>query len=140
MKHIKPPNLFAPTQGWNWCVFLNPNLTVSLISVQQNEEDFTHNSVASSMLGLIKTNFITWEMFNNYEYYKNKLTSELVLFCRSLPARSTKFSFPTRTRFSRGPFVSLISTVIMKIAWDRELFSFISVALTKRKYTYLFMN
>lgn len=66
----------------------------------------------------------------------HELTSELVLFWRSLPARSTRLSLPTRTRFSRGPFMSLISTVMMNMAWERELRSFMSVALQQNQSVY----
>uniref|UniRef100_A0A673CP78 Uncharacterized protein n=1 Tax=Sphaeramia orbicularis TaxID=375764 RepID=A0A673CP78_9TELE len=44
-----------------------------------------------------------------------------VLLWRSLPARSTMFSFPTRMWSSPSGPSSLHSTVMTKMAWDLEL-------------------
>uniref|UniRef100_A0A8C6SK97 Uncharacterized protein n=1 Tax=Neogobius melanostomus TaxID=47308 RepID=A0A8C6SK97_9GOBI len=55
-----------------------------------------------------------------------------VLVCRSLPARSTRFSFPMRRWFSPSTPSSLHSTAMTKMACDRELCSFMLVAPTDR--------
>uniref|UniRef100_A0A669PSV8 Uncharacterized protein n=1 Tax=Phasianus colchicus TaxID=9054 RepID=A0A669PSV8_PHACC len=57
-----------------------------------------------------------------------------VLLCRSLPARSTRLSFPTRMcSWPSGP-VSLHSTVMRKMACERELRSFMLVLPTERAW------
>jgi len=60
-----------------------------------------------------------------------KHTVAPVLDCLSLPARSTRFNLPTRITFF--PPTPLISIVIIKIAWERELCSFMLVALQTQK-------
>jgi len=57
-----------------------------------------------------------------------------VLLCLSLPARSTRLSFPTRMcSWPSGP-VSLHSTVMRKMACERELRSFMLVLPTERAW------
>uniref|UniRef100_A0A4W5PYB9 Uncharacterized protein n=1 Tax=Hucho hucho TaxID=62062 RepID=A0A4W5PYB9_9TELE len=63
-----------------------------------------------------------------------------VFLWRSLPARSTMFSFPTRMWSSPSAPFSLHSTVIMKMAWDRELRSFILVNPTDLDWSPMFMT
>uniref|UniRef100_A0A4W5MZ31 Uncharacterized protein n=1 Tax=Hucho hucho TaxID=62062 RepID=A0A4W5MZ31_9TELE len=63
-----------------------------------------------------------------------------VLVCLSLPARSTRFSFPTRMWFSPSTPSSLHSMVMTKMACDRELCSFMLVEPTERFWFPTFMT
>uniref|UniRef100_A0A3B3SYI4 Uncharacterized protein n=1 Tax=Paramormyrops kingsleyae TaxID=1676925 RepID=A0A3B3SYI4_9TELE len=63
-----------------------------------------------------------------------------VLLCLSLPARSTRLSFPTRMWFSPSRPISLHSTVITKIACDLELCSFMLVNPMDRVWLPTFMT
>uniref|UniRef100_A0A8C6M6N3 Uncharacterized protein n=1 Tax=Nothobranchius furzeri TaxID=105023 RepID=A0A8C6M6N3_NOTFU len=63
-----------------------------------------------------------------------------VLVCLSLPARSTRLSFPTRMWFSPSTPSSLHSTVMTKMACERELCSFMFVAPTERFWLPTFMT
>ena len=64
----------------------------------------------------------------------NRSPSAPVLLCRSLPARSTKLSFPTLYFFfaSSSESFKLHSMVMMKMACERELCSFMFVEPTDR--------
>uniref|UniRef100_A0A3Q3GSV3 Uncharacterized protein n=1 Tax=Labrus bergylta TaxID=56723 RepID=A0A3Q3GSV3_9LABR len=63
-----------------------------------------------------------------------------VLVCRSLPAKSTRFSLPTLMWFSPSTPSSLHSTVMTKMACERELCSFMLVAPTDRFWLPTFMT
>uniref|UniRef100_A0A3B4A8V7 Uncharacterized protein n=1 Tax=Periophthalmus magnuspinnatus TaxID=409849 RepID=A0A3B4A8V7_9GOBI len=63
-----------------------------------------------------------------------------VLACLSLPAKSTRFSFPMRMWLSPSKPTSLHSTVMTKMACDRELCSFMLVAPTDRFWFPTFMT
>uniref|UniRef100_A0A8D3APP5 Uncharacterized protein n=1 Tax=Scophthalmus maximus TaxID=52904 RepID=A0A8D3APP5_SCOMX len=63
-----------------------------------------------------------------------------VLLWRSLPARSTMFSLPTRMWSSPSGPTSLHSTVTTKMAWDRELRSFMLVKPTDLDWLPMFIT
>uniref|UniRef100_A0A670HX00 Uncharacterized protein n=1 Tax=Podarcis muralis TaxID=64176 RepID=A0A670HX00_PODMU len=63
-----------------------------------------------------------------------------ILLWRSLPARSTRFSFPTRMWSSPSGPSSLHSTVMTKMACERELYSFMLVLPTERAWLPRFMT
>uniref|UniRef100_A0A8C5A1R1 Uncharacterized protein n=1 Tax=Gadus morhua TaxID=8049 RepID=A0A8C5A1R1_GADMO len=63
-----------------------------------------------------------------------------VLLWRSLPARSTMLSLPTRMWSSPSGPASLHSTVTTKMAWERELRSFMWVKPTARDWLPMFMT
>uniref|UniRef100_A0A3B5BLB6 Uncharacterized protein n=1 Tax=Stegastes partitus TaxID=144197 RepID=A0A3B5BLB6_9TELE len=63
-----------------------------------------------------------------------------VLLWRSLPARSTMFSFPTRMWSSPSGPTSLHSTVMTKMAWERELRSFMLVKPTDLDWLPMFIT
>ena len=65
-----------------------------------------------------------------------------VILILSLPAKSTKFNFPTFICVLFPSFSSVVicSTVITKTAWERDETSFIYVALVALKFPPLFNN